>query len=642
MSNALDNVAKLRQMLAFDQFVPGNVDTATTDCTSYLVAAIAAASGQPIAFAAKTYRFNTLQSNPISQDVQLVGMPGKTVFTTSTSGYGVYMANGAYRVLVDGITFQNFNRAIAGNDTSTVFLASVRVANCKFIDCATAVRVLMATEFICEENEIQSSATSPPYASGTGFFCRQTTYAQVARNRINRIRNYAILIGENDDTGASIMQRYVVTGNVITNVQTTVAGQESNAILLYGDQITVANNLVNYVLNVTETTGNEAIYLKSRWATITGNVVIDGGKGESAIILKGRPFDDRASAPTDGGWWAYENIISNNIVYFTPAYSTTGSLIGITANAGLRNHVINNLMIRCRLGLYGGTHVIGNVFQDARIPVVSTAIGATTNGIAQSGRVIFNNNRIVGKMPSTPDSSRVLVFDFYGPFDGLTINNNVIDLDMDGFAPVNPFYTFWLDSYTLGAQNIGPIEICNNFARYKNLTAPASSGAIFSRTHNYESVTFANNDVPRFDASPEVSKFAAYRAYGNASNAGGQTSLITVPVLEPGTTNGKVKLSAELKWLSEETMVTKAITDDLWDLTAVTTAAGQYKKVVLCLNSSGTASIKEGAVATSANRANVPYPTGGLVSVGFVSLGPSYAGGAITASWITPFVGQRS
>jgi hypothetical protein len=84
-------------------------------------------------------------------------------------------------------------------------------------------------------------------------------------------------------------------------------------------------------------------------------------------------------------------------------------------------------------------------------------------------------------------------------------------------------------------------------------------------------------------------------------------------------------------------LYSKASTDDLWNLSAITDTTGaQYRAVALCLDASGTATIETGAVATSAALALQALPviptTKSVVGV-FVA-GPSTnwdAGGGLAA-----------
>lgn len=59
-----------------------------------------------------------------------------------------------------------------------------------------------------------------------------------------------------------------------------------------------------------------------------------------------------------------------------------------------------------------------------------------------------------------------------------------------------------------------------------------------------------------------------------------------------GTTNGKLRTTAAITYRIAGTLYTKASTDDLWDLSALTALGSTaYQAVILFLNSSGTASI---------------------------------------------------
>ena len=83
----------------------------------------------------------------------------------------------------------------------------------------------------------------------------------------------------------------------------------------------------------------------------------------------------------------------------------------------------------------------------------------------------------------------------------------------------------------------------------------------------------------------------------------------TLPGLDDGTTDGKIKTTASADFNIGVGTYTKAGTDDLWDLSAETdTAAGTFRAYWLLLNSSGTASIAAGTDQASAADALAALP----------------------------------
>ncbi len=106
-------------------------------------------------------------------------------------------------------------------------------------------------------------------------------------------------------------------------------------------------------------------------------------------------------------------------------------------------------------------------------------------------------------------------------------------------------------------------------------------------------------------------------------------TLFTSLGIAAGTTAGKMKSTA-VGWLTINGVTyQKAITDNLWSLTALATGSGEYCKVALCLDISGTASVVKGNVAASQAAAVIPAVSKSVVICGVVELGPNYAGGAL-------------
>jgi hypothetical protein len=111
-------------------------------------------------------------------------------------------------------------------------------------------------------------------------------------------------------------------------------------------------------------------------------------------------------------------------------------------------------------------------------------------------------------------------------------------------------------------------------------------------------------------------------------------------IVQPATTAGKVKTTAACQYCIAGTGYQKAATDNLFDLTAITTGAAGYAKVLLQLDTSGNATVKKGAEAASLAAAAFPAPDAGKCPVGWVQLSPSYAGGALAQSQLfdgTPY-----
>lgn len=81
------------------------------------------------------------------------------------------------------------------------------------------------------------------------------------------------------------------------------------------------------------------------------------------------------------------------------------------------------------------------------------------------------------------------------------------------------------------------------------------------------------------------------------------------PTIANGTTAGKIKTTTATSYRIDGVAYTKAATDDLWNLTALTTLTGsQFQAVALYVDAAGTATIGAGTVAASAALALAALP----------------------------------
>jgi hypothetical protein len=108
-----------------------------------------------------------------------------------------------------------------------------------------------------------------------------------------------------------------------------------------------------------------------------------------------------------------------------------------------------------------------------------------------------------------------------------------------------------------------------------------------------------------------------------------------------GTTAGYAKTTVAVRVTYKGTVSSKAVTDDLWNLTGVSTAAGEYRKALLCLDVGATARVVVGEVASSQVAAKLPsIPDFDWAAIGVVEIPASYSGGALTGFTIYDICGQ--
>jgi hypothetical protein len=107
-----------------------------------------------------------------------------------------------------------------------------------------------------------------------------------------------------------------------------------------------------------------------------------------------------------------------------------------------------------------------------------------------------------------------------------------------------------------------------------------------------------------------------------------------------GTTAGYARINANIYFRAGEERRYEANADDVWDLTGVSTAVGEYKHVLLCFDDGGTARIVEGEAGANINEAKLPGRAHNYCVIGIVEIPPSYAGGSLAGFVFLDVVGN--
>lgn len=100
-----------------------------------------------------------------------------------------------------------------------------------------------------------------------------------------------------------------------------------------------------------------------------------------------------------------------------------------------------------------------------------------------------------------------------------------------------------------------------------------------------------------------------------------------------GTTAGRMRTNAAVRFSVARTTASLASTDDFWNLSAVSTGVGEFRKVLLCVQSGSTARIVVGSIGATQAAAPLPrVPDFNWTALGVVEIPASYAGGALGAT----------
>lgn len=99
------------------------------------------------------------------------------------------------------------------------------------------------------------------------------------------------------------------------------------------------------------------------------------------------------------------------------------------------------------------------------------------------------------------------------------------------------------------------------------------------------------------------------------------------PVLAMGTTTTRIKTTNDTDFCINGTVYKKAATDNIQVTGLTNTAAGQFRKVRVEINTAGTVSFKEGAVGTTQGVATMPNRSTGKATLGYIEIPASFTYG---------------
>jgi len=352
--------------------------------------------------------------------------------------------------------------------------------------------------------------------------------------------------------------------------------------------------------------GEHGIYLlDTDRVFIRGNRIVGpgvSGNGSNGIKLSGA---------------STQFTISDNLVYSTATYG-----IMVTEQGGGRptyGSVANNSIESAFVGMYifgDNISITGNVLKTP-----------TRNGIEITGST---NVTCVGNV-----IKGVATAGYHG-----------ISVDVDGGTVSGNVITDCPRGIEIGIGCVG-LRICDNMlnntantgTRAFNLAGPLAG---FIPVWIYNNTALGYADL-MFYADEYCYEWGNVLSTTQTIPQTRGTSCLKAASVGAGTTAGYMRTNAEVYiHTSEGNIVNKASTDDLWNLGALTTAAGMYAKVALCLSSSAVASIVKGAEANSRNGSKLPWVRRSLAIVGYVQLEPSYAGGALGGAFMSDTIGLQN
>lgn len=192
-----------------------------------------------------------------------------------------------YSLELSGIAATGFSKFVHFN-TLNAAVPLLSVEDCNFYSLAHSA-------FFADKNEIGDSGelscvnigrcvfTSVPRAIALALDI--ISDAHIYYNKFKTIEFVAVRLGHTTYDNQNTWSRFVVHGNTIQDIVT--AENESNyGIIVYGYSASITDNKIENQTNGDDN-DSESIYTKCRYSSIIGNTIIDGGRGEAFINIKG-------------------------------------------------------------------------------------------------------------------------------------------------------------------------------------------------------------------------------------------------------------------------------------------------------------------------------------------------------------------
>lgn len=365
----------------------GLVGDGSTNNNTALANAITAANsaGRALFIPKGTYLVNASWSAVQVTNLTLIGEPG-TIIKHSAGPTGVTRTNSENLIrLADGgsvrlrgLTFEDFGRVVDIDDQANI--VDLDVDDCTFDACV---------ECIAGEANYTSSFLAGPWPIGTVERC-VIRNSRFLNTRIVGVRirsehlKYALVADNVFDgwtpapsaghgwRGVLFWDKFPLTTdpvtdpnhfdrktfidrNVFKNVDLTGhASQVCNGVQVQGSYCQVTNNHFENLTCTTKSMLNEGVYIKARFADITGNTFYNAGQYQGAINVKGAPEDTSLWNAFGGSstWrdnYGYAIRVKDNHIVATDAASVPR--IGIHIWTGGSVQVTGNYVQGCSRGI---------------------------------------------------------------------------------------------------------------------------------------------------------------------------------------------------------------------------------------------------------------------------------------------------
>lgn len=290
------------------------VDPGSGVTLSSILGDMTLADGDVIKIPAMPYNLTSSETwalTTISKKISLLGDgPGRTVLSVSD---GASFIKSTTDIRVAGMTLSGFGEAInistaSSSDHVTVDLHDLEITDGVqgiVWDSNGAGSIASLVIAGCRIHDLMSLAIKvhPPHLQR----------ARVVDNEIHDVVGKGIWLGLDAPVSDTAVQQFVVTGNSIRGVRSESETATQFGIVLYGEEATVSNNVIEDVGGAAADGGDlyAGIYTKCRRSVITDNILRNVGPGYP-IDVKGK---DRSPNPTQAQ--GYSTLVTNNQVTVT-------------------------------------------------------------------------------------------------------------------------------------------------------------------------------------------------------------------------------------------------------------------------------------------------------------------------------------
>lgn len=316
------------------------------------------------------------------------------------------------------------------------------VADCEFTNIGAAAACIVnggKGTFTTAGPDVDRVSIERNRFEDTGFaaVCLNCNYrnVQIRNNVVRRTFRYGFVLGLDLIANQPTMERAIVTENILEEIgdPADAANTACNGILVYGRRVTISNNLIDTVQNLSEA-DCEGIYTKAIEAEVFGNILHNAGYTEGSITCKGSELGEvGATKPAGYGAQVWGNSITSSGRALINGIITVNSEAHVWGNrikGAFRGYISHNN----EDGLSGASIHDNEIFGDG---TGFAATGAT--GIAVSGEctnVSIRGNRVLnlGQGGVTDRPKCIDIDASIGPLGRVVVEGNILG-QLNGVAP---------------------------------------------------------------------------------------------------------------------------------------------------------------------------------------------------------------